>query len=329
MSVTTPPEVAVAPRARPTQRRTRKNWLRDYGIVVAFALLFVVLSVTSSDFFRYDNIENILSQQSPILIAAAGGALVVIAGGFDLSVASAFALTGIVAAQVAIWTNPGLGIAAGIVAGALIGVLNGAVVAIGRISAIIATLATAFVIRGVAVVATGGTLITVSDPGFTKLGQGDVAGVPIAIIVMIVFVVAVGLLLSKTTFGRRVYAIGGSEEAARLAGIRVDLVRAATFLVSGLAAGVAGSMIASRVATGQADAAVGAEFTVLAGIVVGGISVAGGEGAVWRAVIGVLLLALIDNGFTLLGLDPIYQQIVQGAIILLAVGMDGWFRRRR
>src|SRR4051794_24506491 len=187
MSVTSPPEAAVARRGRATQPRSRRNWMRDYGIVVAFAFLFVVLSVTSEDFLRYDNIENILSQQSPILIAAAGGALVVIAGGFDLSVASAFALTGIVAAQVAIWTDPTLGIFAGVVTGGLIGVFNGSVVAIGRISAIIATLATAFVIRGIAVVATGGTLITVSDPGFTRLGQGQIAGFPIAVIVMVLF----------------------------------------------------------------------------------------------------------------------------------------------
>jgi ribose transport system permease protein len=147
------------------------------------------------------------------------------------------------------------------------------------------------------------------------------------VIVMVLFVGALGFLLSRTAYGRRIYAVGGNKEAARLAGIRVGLVQASTFLISGLAAGLAGAILASRVATGQPDAAAGLEFTVLAGIVVGGTSIQGGEGAIWRTVVGVLFIALIDNGFTLLGIDPIYKQMVQGAIILAAVGADAWSRR--
>jgi ribose transport system permease protein len=150
-----------------------------------------------------------------------------------------------------------------------------------------------------------------------------------SIIVMAAFVVTLAYVLARTTYGRRLYAVGGNAEAARLAGVRVELVRASTFIISGLASGIAGAMLASRVSTAQADTATGLEFTVLAGVVVGGTSIQGGEGAVWRTVVGVLFIALIENGFTLLGVDPIYQQIVLGTIILSAVAADAWTRRTR
>jgi ribose transport system permease protein len=144
---------------------------------------------------------------------------------------------------------------------------------------------------------------------------------------MVVFVAITAFVLARTVFGRYVYAIGGNPEAARLAGVNVDRVRAATFVLSGFAAGLGGVLATSRVATGQADAGTGLEFSVIAGIVVGGTSIAGGEGAVWRTVIGVLFIALIGNGFDLLGVNVIYQQIVQGTIIVAAVAFDAWSRR--
>ena len=324
-----PPPAPPATQRQGRALRLGLTLLREYGIVVSFAAIFVVLSVTSDNFLTQTNLENILAQQSPTLIAAAAGTLVIIAGGFDLSVAAVVALTGVVAAKVAGASDPWLGIVAAVAAGAAIGVINGLITTYGRVNALIGTLASSYIIRGLAVVITGGLLVTVDDASFTALGQNEVIGIPIAILVMIAFVGALGFLLSMTTYGRRIFAVGGNPEAARLAGIRVELIRISTFALSGLAAGLAGAILASRVATGQADAATGLEFTVIAGIVVGGTSIAGGEGAIWRTVVGVLLIALINNGFTLLGLDPTYQQIVQGAIILTAVALDGWYRVRR
>jgi ribose transport system permease protein len=326
-------EPAVALQTRHTAwrrlRPLRFGVLREYGIVVSFVALFVVLSVASSHFLTWTNLENILAQQSPILIAAAAGTLVIIAGGFDLSVGAMFALTGIVAAKVAIEIDPIVGIIVGVAAGAGLGALNGAVTTAGRVNSLIGTLATSFIIRGLAVVITGGLLVTVDDPGFAALGQNEVGGVQASIVVMAVFVLVLGFVLGRTAYGRRIFAVGGNPEAARLAGIRVQWIKASTFVLSGLAAGLGGAILASRVATGQADAAVGLEFTVIAGIVVGGTSIQGGEGAIWRSVVGVLFIALINNGFTLLGLDPIYQQIVTGAIILGAVAVDAWSRTAR
>ena len=147
---------------------------------------------------------------------------------------------------------------------------------------------------------------------------------------MVVAVVVFGLLLARTTAGRYMYAAGGNAEAARLAGVRVDAVRILAFTLSGAAAGLAGVIDTSRVLSAQAGTAdTTLAFTVLAGIVVGGTSILGGEGAVWRTVVGVLFIALIGNGYILLGLDPLYEQITMGVILLAAVGLDVWTRQRR
>jgi ribose transport system permease protein len=167
----------------------------------------------------------------------------------------------------------------------------------------------------------------VDDPDYAILGTNQLGGVRYTTYLFVVFAIAAAVLLSRTTLGRAIYASGGNAEAARLSGIRVGVVRASTFVISGLSAGLAGVMISSRVATGQADTGVGIELTAIAAVVIGGTSILGGEGAIWRSVLGVLLLTLIGNGFNLLNVNPTYQQIFQGAIILSAVAIDAWSRR--
>jgi ribose transport system permease protein len=301
--------------------------IREYGVLLTSCALFLALSLTSPAFLTSTNLVNILSQQAPILIVAAAGTLVLISGGFDLSVGAVAAMAGIVSAGLADDVAPFLGVVAAVLCGGLVGCVNGVVVTWGRVSSLIGTLATTFIIRGIAVVTTGGLLITATDPTYMTLGNGHVVGIPIAVLVMVCVVGALGFVLAYTSYGRQLFAVGASIEASRLSGIRINTVRASVFVVSGMAAGLAGAILASRVATGQPNAATGLEFTVLAAIVVGGTSIQGGEGAVWRTVCGVLLIAMIDNGFTLLGIDPIYKQIVQGAIILAAVAVDAWARR--
>jgi ribose transport system permease protein len=141
------------------------------------------------------------------------------------------------------------------------------------------------------------------------------------------FAIILGFLLKMTMFGRFVFASGGNPVAARLSGVRVGVVRTIAFMISGTGAALAGIILGSRVQTGQADAGANIELTVIAAVVIGGVSIFGGEGAIWRAVLGILLLTLIGNGFNLLNVNPIYQQILQGVIILLAVGIDAWSRR--
>jgi ribose transport system permease protein len=167
----------------------------------------------------------------------------------------------------------------------------------------------------------------VDDSDYAILGTNQLAGVRYTTYLFVLFAIAAAVLLSRTTLGRAIYASGGNAEAARLSGIRVGVVRASTFVISGLSAGLAGVMISSRVSTGQADTGIGIELTAIAAVVIGGTSILGGEGAIWRSVLGVLLLTLIGNGFNLLNVNPTYQQIFQGAIILGAVAIDAWSRR--
>ena len=316
--------------ARVDLRRLKSlSVMRDYGIVVVFVALFTVLSFASPVFFSRVNLLNILDQWSATLIIAVAGTLVLIAGGFDLSVGSIYAFSGVIAAltvgHIGAWGAILLGVAAGLGCG----VINGILATWGRINPFIATLATSIMIGGFALVLTGGNLISVLDNGhFIVLGRSDFETIKYSVWTLLAFTLLCGYLLSRTTYGRRVYASGGNPEAARLSGVRVNLVKASTFALSGTAAGIAGVIVASRVATGQADSGgLGIALDAVAGIVIGGTSILGGAGAVWRTVLGVLLLAMIGNGFNLLNVNSTYQRIFQGAIILFAVGVDAWSRR--
>jgi ribose transport system permease protein len=304
--------------------------LRQGGILIPFVILFVVLTVTSEPFATRVNLLNILDQQSAILIIAAAGTLVLVAGGIDLSVGATYSLAAVVSAHYALETDPALAMLLGVGAGVLVGAVNGFVSTVLRINSLITTLAMAFIVGGCASLITEGSLLVLFDePDFGKLAQTEWLGVKTSIWIMAVAVVLIGLLLARTTAGRYMYAAGGNPEAARLAGVRVDGVRILAFVLSGTAAGLAGVIDTSRVLSaqaGQADTTLA--FTVLAGIVVGGTSILGGEGAVWRTVVGVLFIALIGNGYILLGLDPLYEQITLGAILLAAVGLDVWTRQR-
>jgi ribose transport system permease protein len=199
-----------------------------------------------------------------------------------------------------------------------------------RINALIATLAMSFVISGIAALVTKGNLLVLSEhPEFGDLARTQILGMRSTIWIMLVAVVIIGTVLSRATIGRYMYASGGNAEAARLSGVRVNWTRIVAFMFSGGAAALAGVLDASRVLSAQAGGGETLAFTVLAGIVVGGTSIMGGEGAVWRTFVGVLFIALVGNGFDQLGFDPLYEQITLGVIMLLAVGIDAWSRQRR
>jgi ribose transport system permease protein len=304
--------------------------LRQAGIGIPFVILFTVLSVASGPFFTKVNLLNILDQQAATLTIAAAGTLVLVAGGIDLSVGATYALAGVTAAHLAQTGSPGLAIAAGLAVGLAVGLVNGVVTTLFRINSLIATLAMSFVVSGLASLVTGGNLIILySKPSFGDLSRTVLFGVNTSTWLMVVSVVLLAVVLSRTTAGRYMYAAGGNAEAARLAGVRVATIKIVTFVLSGGAAALGGLIDTSRVLSAQASSGeTTLTFTVLAGIVVGGTSILGGEGGIWRTVAGVLFIALIGNGFDLLGLNPLYEQITLGAILLLAVGTDAWARLR-
>jgi ribose transport system permease protein len=304
--------------------------MRSAAIVLPFLILFVALAIASRPFLTTTNLLNLVDQQAAILIIAAAGTLVLVAGGIDLSVGAVAAMAAVTAATVTLVAGPYAGITAGIGVGVLAGLANGVIVTVFRINSLIATLATSFVLAGLASLVTGGNLIVLFEyPEFGALARSDLLGVRSSTWIMVLAVAAIGLILARSTYGRYMYAVGGNAEAARLAGVPVRAIRLATFVLSGAAAGLGGVLVASRTLSAQATSGQELAFTVLAGIVVGGTSIAGGEGAVWRTVIGILFIALIGNGFNLLGLDPLYRQIALGAIILLAVGLDATLRSAR
>jgi ribose transport system permease protein len=304
--------------------------LRRAGILIPFVVLFTVLSIASGPFFTKVNLLDILDQQASTLIIAAAGTLVLVAGGIDLSVGAIYALAGVTAAHLAQTVPPVVAILAGLAVGLLVGLVNGVITTFFRINSLIATLAMSFVVSGLASLVTGGNLIILySKPSFGNLARTVVLGVNTSTWLMVITVVLLAVMLARTTTGRYMYAAGGNAEAARLAGVRVQRIKIVTFVISGGAAAVGGLIDTSRVLSAQAsNGETTLTFTVLAGIVVGGTSILGGEGGVWRTVVGVLFIALIGNGFDLLGLNPLYEQITLGAILLVAVGTDAWSRLR-
>jgi ribose transport system permease protein len=197
------------------------------------------------------------------------------------------------------------------------------------VNAFIATLATSIIIYGFAQVITSGNLVSVQTERFTTLGLGTVWGVNYPIFIWIGFSLFCGFLLSRTIFGRYVYAVGGNAEAARLSGVRVNVIRTATFAISGLGAGIAGVILFTEVQTAQWNANSGIEFDAITAIILGGTSLLGGEGAIWRTVLGAFFLQMIGNGFDLLGTTPQWQYVIKGLILAGAVSLDAWARRRR
>ena len=298
------------------------------GILIPFAIAFVVLSIIAPPFLKVANLTNILDQQAGIIIVACAGTFVLIAGGIDLSIGAIYGLAGAVSLQLATSVSTPVGILAGLAVGLAVGIANGVIVTRFRINPLIGTLAMTFVVSGIAAIVTKGNLVVALDRlDFQAFAATDILGISSGAWMMIGIAILAAILLGRTTFGRYVYATGGNAQAARLGGVRVNAIRVSTFALSGTAAALAGILDASRVLSAQASSGQFLTFTVLTGIIVGGTSILGGEGTIGRTVLGCLFVALIANGFNLLGLDPFYQQVTLGVILLLAVGVDAWSRR--
>ncbi|KJL33888.1 ABC transporter permease [Microbacterium azadirachtae] len=318
-----------------TQTRARRKFSMtelaiEYAVLLLLAAILIALAILSPSFFTFGNIVNILNQNTPLVIIAAAGTFVIISGNFDLSTGAIYGVAGVVSAWIAVSTgNVWLALLAAPLIGLVLGAFNGVVITKLRVHSFLATLASSMIFTTIAVLITGGSLITVTTPGFTALGRNRVGGIFIAVFVMIVVVALLWFVLSRTVFGRHVYAIGGNPEAAELSGVQVTRTRIVVFVLSGLAAGAAAAIGVSRISSGQPLAGAGLELSAIAAVILGGTSIYGGIGAVWRSVAGVFLIALIGNGFDLLNLNPQLKDMVTGFIILAAVGLSAAGRRKR
>jgi ribose transport system permease protein len=319
---------AAQPRSTGSKARRALVRGRDYGVLAVFAALALTLSLSSSAFLTKTNLLNILDQWSAPGIIAVAATLILISGGFDLSVAAVFSLSGVVAAKLATSMAVPPALILGVMAGSAVGLANGIAVVGWKVNSIIATLAAGFIVDGLATLLTGGNLITVEKGGFDQLGAATFLGVTLPTWFFALVALALGFLLHMTTYGRYLFAVGSNEAAARLSGVRTGRIKLIAYAISGTAAGFAGVMIASQQATGQAAGAPTLVFDVVAAVIVGGTSILGGSGAIWRTVIGIGLLGMIQNGATLLDLSETYRQIVSGGIILGAAALDVWARSR-
>lgn len=307
--------------------------LRDYGIVFALVALVAALSLSTDTFLTKGNLVNLLDQAVVVGLLTCGMTLCIICGVFDLSASAVLAVSAIVAVLVTKGAGVPAGFAAAIATGALLGAVNGVVVMASRVHSFITTLALSIVYRGLALVIAGATIVYPYErqlKSFQGLGGPSVlGGITVASLLLVAVAIVCGVLLARTTLGRCIYAVGGNPQAAWLSGIRVGAVRVAAFTISGICAALAGLVLASRGGSAQADLGTLLELTAIAATVIGGTSILGGEGAIWRGMAGVLILTLIGNGFNLLGWDTTYKQVVEGLLILGAVSLDQILRHRR
>jgi len=301
-----------------------RNIFFKYGIYAAFLILVVVLALTSPSFLTLQNILNVLRQSSIIGIIAIGMTFVIIKGGIDLSVGSILGFSAVVATSFA---HPGeypviAPIIMGLLVGVACGLVNGFVIAKWNIAPFIVTLGMLTAARGMTLVYTDGKPIINLSDAYNFIGSGHFLGLPIPVIVFILVILVGVFLLNFTKFGRHVFAVGGNEKAARLSGVNIFAVKLAAYAIAGLTSGMAGILLSSRVMTGSPILGQGYELDAIAAVVIGGTSLTGGRGSMIGTVIGVLIISIMNNGLDLLNVSSYYQQIIKGAIIVLAVLLD-------
>lgn len=305
---------------------------RETGIALVVLAIIVYLSVATDTFFTASNLAVVSRQISLSAVIAIGMTLVILTGGIDLSVGSVVALTSVILGlTMARGGMPiGISIMIGILMGTLIGLINGTLIIKTKLPPFIVTLGMMGLARGAALVITKGTSISGFPPSYFTIGQGFVFGlVPIPVVIAIVLAVIVHIILSRTTFGRRIYLLGSNEEAALLSGININRMKVWIYIICSSLAAVEAVIETSRMATGQPASGAGYELTAIGAVVIGGASMNGGEGTVLGTLLGAILLGLITNGLILLGISAYWQQVFSGAIIILAVALDTWRRSQK
>ncbi|WP_029075097.1 L-arabinose ABC transporter permease AraH [Kaistia adipata] len=297
--------------------------LGEQGLVVIFAIAFAVVSLTVPNFLTERNMLGLLQSVVTIGIVSCTMMFCLASRDFDLSVGSIVAFTGMVAVMASNATGSiplGLLIAVGF--GTFVGFVNGVVIAKLKINALITTLATMQIVRGLALISSDGRAVGINDASFYQLALSKFLGVPTPIWVMGALFCIFGFVLNRTVFGRNTLAIGGNPEASRLAGVNVDWMRIWIFTLQGLVCAIAGILLASRITSGQPNAATGLELSVISACVLGGVSLAGGRAAMTGVIVGVLIMGIAENVMNLLNIQAFYQYVVRGLILLMAVLLD-------
>ena len=303
--------------------------LREYGVVIGFLALCVMITIATPAFASHKNILNLLRQSSIIGIISAGMTFVIISGNFDISVGAVAALSGAVIMKLATsGVNLFLAMILALAVCGVIGSINGFVVAKIGIPSLITTMAMVSIVKGSMLMLTGGYPITETFVVLDAIGNGYLMGIPVPVVIFALTVLGAWVVLSKTRFGRYVYSVGGNADASKLNGINVDAYKIKVFIINAVLAGLAGIVLVGRMGTASPAAGDGYDMDAIASVVIGGTSVAGGSGSALKTVIGVLMMSVINNSFNLLGVDMYFQYIFKGLIILIAVGFDSYSKKR-
>jgi ribose transport system permease protein len=310
---------------------------REIGVLIFLILLCVLMSVLSEYFLKPQNMFNVMRNMSTIGIMGIGMTMVIVTGGIDLSVGSIMAVSGMLTARLITVAgfNPWVAFALGVGIGLMMGMANGFIITKFNVNPFITTLGMMSVGRGLTYLLASGIQGTVAsniplrDPGVGFLGSGYIGPVPFPVIEMVIFVTIFTLFLNHTVLGRQIYAVGSNEAAARLSGVHVNRVKMFVYALSGAFYGFGGIMNAGLLSTAMTNTGVGTELDVIAGVVIGGASLSGGEGSIIGAVIGVAIMAVIRNAFVLLKLPQSAQTIVIGVVIVMAVGLDQLRKRKK
>lgn len=307
----------------------RHSW--DQLVVPAiFVVMVLIFYGISPAYLSTVNIMNVLNQASILAIVAVGASVVIFAGGFDLSAGSVVALSAVAGAIVVGDTGSvTLGVLAGILTGTLVGLCNGIVVGYFGVSPLIVTLGTLNIARGGALIASAGTAIYSFPVAYTDFGTARFLGIPLLTLIAIAVFALMHLVLKHTPYGMNTYAAGGNPTAARLSGVDVPWVKMMSFVVSGATAGLAGMLLAARTGGGEPTAGHLYELEAIAAVILGGAALHGGEGKLWRSMMGILLLAALGNGLNIIGVHPHWKGVAIGAILIVAASLDAIKRRPR
>jgi ribose transport system permease protein len=322
---------SITPVQQQEEKKTRLNWLsliERYRVLLIFIVLCIIAGSLSDVFFSMSNVMNVLRQVSIIAIIASGMTLVILLAGIDLSVGAVMAFSGAIlaGALTAGWPLP-LALLAALGVGLLFGIFNGLFVARFGIPSFIVTLAIMVIARGMTLVYTKGYPLVVSNEAYRFIGSGRIFGIPVPILLMFAIFGIMYWILKYTSFGRYIYAIGGNEEAAILAGINVKAIKIAVFGIAGLLSALSAIIYTSRLMSAQPTAGNGIELDAIAAVIIGGTSLTGGKGAVIGTLIGALIMGVLDNILNLLNVSPFYQSIAKGLVILVAVLVDSKFSK--
>lgn len=325
----------------------KRDWVAlfgQFGALIVLIVIAIVFYLLEPQFASQRNLFNIARQVSIYGILAVGMTFVILTGGIDLSVGSVLAFAGLVAASVekgcrgllcvgAAGEAEGYGVPAAMAAAIGIGLVAGLLQGLGvsklKVPAFVVTLGGMSVFRGAALLWSEGQPISAFRDQYKYLGQGFIGPVPIPVLIFATLALVGFIALRYTRYGRRIYAVGGNQEAARLSGLNTTWLLTSVYIISGLCAGFAGFLLSSRLNSAEQVAGIGYELTVIAGVVIGGTSLFGGEGGIFGTVVGIVLIGVLSNGLTLLNVNPYWQQIAVGLIIVFAVFFDQWVKRRR